>query len=423
MAEEIKVSGLQLQKMFDAMKESLEQTTKDQISGLLIEFEILKHKQEVNADKKELQAIEKKINDKVTEMGGNFAQFMEDAKKNQQAIDTLIADQQKRSSINTTERKSFSESMLEEVEAKRSEIEKWSKGSNIGRANGLVLEFKMPKMEVKTIETVAVGLPSAGGMVTYNQNAGIVPSQNINFRNLVRTVPLVNGHYVTYRETNAVQQFTTQTDGSAKFNATYTFVPSTKDLVYIAGFVTFTKQLMFNIPWLQQTLPIMLLRDFYKKENAYFFNSIASNATGGAGLTAGASGTADIEELIKVIAKQRQTDFNADVAIVDWTEWGRILITKPNDYGLPAGVLATPNGNVAMAGVPLIGASWAQSDHVLVWDSAFIERVEADTLKVEFSFENQDNFEKNQVTARCECFEEINMLRPDAFIYYDFGNS
>src|SRR6185369_10452 len=186
-----------------------------------------------------------------------------------------------------------------------------------------------------------------------------------------------------------------------------------------AGFATFTKQLLYNLGFLENRLPTMLLRDFYKKENDYLFTTIAGNSTG----TYTGSGTVDAEELINTIASQRKANFNASYGIVDWTQWGRLLTTKPNDYSIPGGMVVTADGTIIVAGVPIIAASWAQTDHVLVYDYDYYERVEGESINVTFSMENQDNFEKNQITARIECYEEINRLRDDASIYRDFGNS
>jgi hypothetical protein len=258
------------------------------------------------------------------------------------------------------------------------------------------------------------------GAITFNDRAGIVPAQKINMRDLIRTASAgPNGTYVTYRETNTVQAVGKQTDGSAKANLQYTFSAVTATLAYIAGFATFTKQLMYNLPFLQGTLPTMLLRDFYKKENDYLFTQIASNSTG----TYTGSGTVDAEELLNTVLSQMKANFNASAAIVDFVQLGRLLTTKPNDYSIPGGFYMDASGTVRVLGTPVIAASWAQTDHALVYDADYFERVEGDSLNVTFSFENQDNFEKNQVTARIECFEEMNRLRDDASIYRDFGNS
>jgi hypothetical protein len=58
----------------------------------------------------------------------------------------------------------------------------------------------------------------------------------------------------------------------------------------------------------------------------------------------------------------------------------------------------------------------------MIIDTDFIERVEGESLRVEFSFEDSDNFQRNLVTARIECFEALNLIRTDAHIYADFGN-
>jgi hypothetical protein len=76
-----------------------------------------------------------------------------------------------------------------------------------------------------------------------------------------------------------------------------------------------------------------------------------------------------------------------------------------------------------IAGTPILGASWASAGEFLLWDNDFVERVETESLRVEFSFENGTNFIKNLVTAKVECFEELNILRPNAIIHGEFGGS
>ncbi len=78
------------------------------------------------------------------------------------------------------------------------------------------------------------------------------------------------------------------------------------------------------------------------------------------------------------------------------------------------------NGNVRIAGVPVIGASWVTNDKALIIDANYLERVETEGLRVEFSYEDSDNFQRNLVTARVECFEDINIMRTDAIIYGSF---
>jgi len=176
--------------------------------------------------------------------------------------------------------------------------------------------------------------------------------------------------------------------------------------------------MMHQLPFLQGTLSRMLLRDFYKKENATFYAAINSAATGNATVTP----TVDAEQLVAWIANQKNADFSASAFIVNWADWQSILLTKPADYSIPGGVKIDDMGNIRICGVPVIGASWATVDKALLIDADFVERVETESLRVELSYEDGDNFTKNLVTARVECFEDINLLRTDAHIFGDFGN-
>lgn len=95
----------------------------------------------------------------------------------------------------------------------------------------------------------------------------------------------------------------------------------------------------------------------------------------------------------------------------------------PSTNKPPLGTVIDPNGNIRIAGVPVIAVPWVTDDKALIIDNEYIERVETESLRVEFSYEDADNFTKNLVTARVECFEDINLLRTDAHIYADLGNA
>jgi len=417
----IKISGQQLQKMFDAQKGSLEVTIQDKIGGLVIDMETLKRLQETGAAKKEIDGLKAEITTKLNDHGAILTQMIEDAKKNQALLDDLASDRQKRISGKNAEKPDFKTAwsgVVEQFKERKDEINKLDFGQKISfklAPNAMDFEEKA----IMTIANTTTGI----GTTTFNDRLGLLPAQKINFRDMLSTAPSDgNGSYVTYRETSAVQVPAAQTEGSAKANLQYTFSAITATLKYIAGFATFTKQLTFNLNFMQNKLPQMLLRDFYKAENAYLFNTLAANSTG-TSTPAGTLAKADVEEILQVIASQRGRNFDASFGIIDWSEWQRILATKPSDYSIPGGVLIDANGIIRIAGMPIVPAAWAQTDHILVYDSYFYERVEGEALAVTISYENQDNFEKNQVTMKVECFEELNRLRDDASIYYDFGNS
>jgi hypothetical protein len=134
------------------------------------------------------------------------------------------------------------------------------------------------------------------------------------------------------------------------------------------------------------------------------------------------SATVDAEAIVDYIANQMNADFNASFGLINPAQWAGLLKTKPSDYSIPGGVVIDPMGNVRICGVPIIAASWVTADKFLLVDSDYVERVETEGLRFELSYEDSDNFTKNLITARIECFEDLNLIRTDAHIYADLGN-
>ncbi len=399
MAEEIvKLSNQQFQAYFNAMKDELLQETKDAVNPLMIEVETLKHSNATVATKNQIVGLEAKI----ATLIANDAARLENDKKNQEVIDNIVSDKTKR----TIEKKDFGSSFSEQIEtefkSRKEEVEAFTKS----RSATFSMELK--------VGTMAIANVTGDTVAAYNNRQGLVPNQKVNIRDIIPTTPSPTGLFVTYRETATSGSIGVQTEGQSKSQIDYSFTEIKTVSKYIAGYARFTKQLMYALPWLQSTLPRMLLRDFYKKENDYIYSAIQTASTGDAGTT-GASNTA--EQAIQLIANQRMADFNSSYIITDWLVWAEIMATsKGTAYGVPGGITIDSVGNVRIAGVPIIGASWADPGAMTLIDNEQLERVETETLRVEFSFEDQDNFIKNLVTAKVECFEELNVLRPDSII-------
>lgn len=256
---------------------------------------------------------------------------------------------------------------------------------------------------------------------SYSSSPAIAPNHLINFRDLIPTVHSPTGSMVTYREGTVTNSVANQTEGSAKPSQDYTWSEQKATSQYLSAVTKFSKQLMYNLPFIQSTLTAELLRDFYKKENSSFFIQAAQAATGDN--VASGSPTADIEELVHMISNQLKASYFPSYAIVDPAQWARIVLTKPNDYSMPQIVSTDKDGNIRIGQTIIIAAAWAQSDKVLLIDVNQIERQETESLRVEFSYQDQDNFIKNMITARIECFETLAIRRPDSIVYRDFSNS
>jgi hypothetical protein len=348
------------------------------------------------------------VKTQVAEVKAAVVTMDEAAKKNQAALDQMIAEKAAKTVNNKTKSfgDAFSEQMAEAFEAKQAEIKEFQKNKNAKLT-----------IDLKAVGTMTTSANLSGdGVATYNTRQGLVPAQKVNFRDLIPTAVSPTGLYVTYRETGTEGSIGIQTEGNLKSQIDYDLTEVKVVSDYIAGFARFSKQMMFQLPFLQNTLQRMLLRDFYKKENSTFFSAVSTAATGSTTTAA----SVDAEQLVDWIANQLDANFEASFALVSYAQWADLLKTKPTDYSVPGGVIIDPNGNIRIAGVPVIGASWVTNDKALIVDASYLERVETEGLRVEFSYEDSDNFQRNLVTARVECFEDINIMRTDALIYGSF---
>jgi ribosomal protein L9 len=348
------------------------------------------------------------VKTQVAEVKAAVVTMDEAAKKNQAALDQMIAEKAAKTVNNKNKSfgDAFSEQIAEAFDSKQAEINEFQRNKNAKLT-----------IDLKAVGTMTTSANLSGdGVATYNTRQGLVPAQKVNFRDLIPTAVSPTGLYVTYRETGTEGSIGIQTEGNLKSQIDYDLTEVKVVSDYIAGFARFSKQMMFQLPFLQNTLQRMLLRDFYKKENSTFFTAVSQAATGSTTTAA----SVDAEQLVDWIANQLDANFEASFALVSYAQWADLLKTKPTDYSVPGGVIIDPNGNIRIAGVPVIGASWVTNDKALIVDASYLERVETEGLRVEFSYEDSDNFQRNLVTARVECFEDINIMRTDALIYGSF---
>ena len=257
---------------------------------------------------------------------------------------------------------------------------------------------------------------SGDSVATYNTRQAINPAQLVNVRDYVPTVQSPTGLYVTYREaTGNANNIAAQLEGSLKQENNYSLTEVKTVNEFIAGFSKFSRQMLTSLPFMSQTLPRLLTRDFFKKENAAFFTTVSGAATG----VTTTSAATNLGDLIQLIGNQRAADFSPSVIFVSNSTYSTLLIESfTNGYYLGAGSLGIgANGALNLVGVPIVGVNWIPNSRALVLDNSFIERVEVNGLNIELSYEDQNNFVTNMVTARIECYEAINLMLPTSAIY------
>lgn len=301
------------------------------------------------------------------------------------------------------ESKSFSEALSEKLEGVNIEAEMKKNGR---------LHIAMP--EVKTI-TLASNL-SGDSVATYNSRQAINPAQLVNFRDFVPTTQSPTGLYVTYREAAGnANNIAAQLEGSLKRENDYSLTEVKTVNNFIAGFSKFSRQMLASLPFMSQTLPRLLTRDFFRAENAAFFSTVSGAATG----STTTSASADLGKIIQLIGNLRAGDFSASVVFVSNAQWSLLLNESfTNGYYMGAGGLTIgQSGVLNIAGVPIVGCNWVPNDRAFLIDSNYLERVEVNGVNIELSYEDQNNFVTNMVTARIECYEAINLMLPNSAIF------
>lgn len=276
------------------------------------------------------------------------------------------------------------------------------------------------KMQRKTDMTLANTL-SGTTVLTYNQRVGIIPAQKVNLRELTPTVQSPTGQYVTYTEnTGGTNNIAAQTEGSSKGNNSYALTAATLTNPYIAGYSRFSKQLAKFLPFTQNTLSRMLMRDYFKKENAAGMVVLAT----GTGPTSMGSSPDDVKQIINLVGGFANTDYSPSYVLINWLLWSRLVTsTYGNGYYAGAGLVVYSGNQLSIGGIPVIPASWVTANKACLVDSDYLERVEVEGLNLAFSYEDADNFTKNLITARIECQTAFNLMRTDAVCYADLGAS
>ena len=252
-------------------------------------------------------------------------------------------------------------------------------------------------------------------VATYSSRQAIFPAQKVNFRDLIPTVQTDTGLYVFYKEdAGETNNIAVQTEGSVKGENSYSLAEVKIVQQYLAGFSRFSKQMTNSLPFMTQVLPRLLQRDFFKKENANFYATVAAAASG----STTTSETDKVKKLVDFIANTEAVNYSASYAIVSPTDYASLVkSTYSAGYYPGAGSVNFEGGSLNINGCPVIKAAFATAGKVMIIDQDFIERVQVAGLAIELSYEDSDNFQKNLVTARIECQEEINLMLAPSAIY------
>tara|TARA_R110002153_G_scaffold259102_1_gene418667 strand:- start:2047 stop:3237 length:1191 start_codon:yes stop_codon:yes gene_type:complete len=275
-----------------------------------------------------------------------------------------------------------------------------------------------------SISTKAVGDMTLANLTgdqprDYSSTVIMTPSPLVNFTDLIGSpINISGGTYTFPQETGSEGAIATQTEGAAKGQIDYDFTMKDVATDYLAGTTTYSKKMSNNLPFLQSFIPLALRRDYIKQENTQFNTVLAAAALASTQII---TGKTKIQMLMNECARLEDLDNPVNGIVVKPSDWWTIAQTETTGGGfnLPQTVTFT-EGRLFINGIPVYKATWLAANKYYVGDWTRLKKVVTEGLSLEFSNENKDNFEKNNVTARIEAQIALAYERDTAIILGDF---
>lgn len=181
----------------------------------------------------------------------------------------------------------------------------------------------------------------------------------------------------------------------------------TETVKWIAGVTRVKREMLDDIAWLRSFIAQQLTvgrRGLFVAENTQIINTLDTNSTAYDG-----SLTLLIEQIYEAAFGQLADNYmNADLIIMNSRDLVKeVILNKASTsglYNLPAGTVATVNGNLSVGGIRTIGLpeSTVPSGTAYVVDTRqtqFVSRMSPDIRAFE---EDRDNVVKNLITFRTE---------------------
>lgn len=285
-------------------------------------------------------------------------------------------------------------------------------------ANALWKTEKAKAVGTMTLSTNVTGA-SIVGVPTISPEIATRGYDETHFRDLFPTLDSATGTFVFYRANTPTGEgsILDVNSGATKSQVDKDLTMIVVNAKYKAGYCDIAKDMLTDIPALQSYLNEELTNDYLDRETYDMLGNLVSSATGP---TPG-TGSNVIEKLIYVLAGLRQKKYRPNFILVRPAKWADILVTKPADYNTPNSVVITPQGTVAIVGLPVYTTSSNGMDdsHALVGDSrkARIMQVTGEGLKMELFQQHDKAVYENLVTMRVEARVAPIIFRLDAFSY------
>ena len=293
------------------------------------------------------------------------------------------------------------------------------------KSNGEKITKFRKNLNFDAMDTKVVGNMTTGNLTgdeyrTYSNDViGVLP-RLVHVSDLIGPdINIGNGTYTFPRAAEGEGTIATQTEGSdkAQVDSDFTHVDVATD--FLAGYAVYSKKMRNNLTYLESFLPREMRRKYMNAEDTLFEGLIAAAATASSQVITGQN---KVEMLIQDTATLEGSDVSPNLYVVTPADWWDIMITEKSTgagYGLP-GVVTFDGGVLRINGIPVYKANWVTTNEYFVGDWSEINRVVTEGLSLEFSEHDEDNFRRNNITARIEAQIGLAIHRPTSVILGDF---
>lgn len=339
-----------------------------------------------------------------------------------------------------------------EMEDKLAEINRFKVAAKKNEENGLTFDVALGNalkedVNLKALEAlkndknakISIQLKDVGTMGISNivdismANAqlrpGIMPLPNrrLHMRDIMNTGRMTTSDFHYLRETGGEGDVDTWAENSgAKSTLDLDYIEKIAPSQYIAGTLDISRKSLDDITALSGALSARLSEKYLIKEDQQILSGLGtgSQLEGILQVASLYDGTQTelLDKLTDAIGQLEETDYYADGIILKPRDWSAILRMKGNtdEYTLPGvGIITFTNGILYVAGIPLYKMNGMPSNNrqFLVGDWMMgAQLLIREQPRVEFSYENKDNFEKNVVTVRVEGRAALPIYYDEAFV-------
>ena len=364
--------------------------------------------------KGDITAIDAKTAEIVADMNAKAAKSSETIGELAEKVNQVIAGQGKlKAGVENEAMKGMSNSDILGMQIKQIVMDNYATIKNTGKASPFYAEAKDAGNMTMTANLTGTS------QISYTNNPILRSFYNPHLYNVFSIIPTETGNVTFPRAKTPLGEgsFGAQTEGNAKPQIDYDVEMVNTSVPFIAGYARVSRQMLQDLPFLAAYLQRSMLEDLNQSINTRFLNTIATNST-----ALNTDQTITVAKMIGGLAQHGALGLGAaNLILTTWDAWGKVLLTKPSDYSVPASVAIDANGVIRINGISLVPHQQVTASRFYVLNTDAFAIAQASGLAIRSTEFNEDDFIKNLVTYRAEVRADLLSFQPKAAVYGTTG--